>query len=91
MTLPPIPLPCTISTNGAFPARIVTHSNRLHVFLLDGLGVTAEFPLDPLEDVEDGLGRRNDVERRRTRPALLEVADPQFGPGELPLHVGSFL
>lgn len=72
-------------------ARIVTHSNRLHVFLFDGLGMAAEFPLDPLEDVEDGLRCWNDVERWRAGSSLLEVADPQLGPGKLPLHVGAFL
>lgn len=73
------------------PDWITTHSNRLHVLLLDGLGVTAELSLDPLEDVQDRLGRRDDVERRWTRAALLEVADPQLRPGKLPLDVGAFL
>lgn len=73
------------------PDRITTHSNRLHVLLLDGLGVTAELSLDPLEDVQNRLGRRDDVERRWTRAALFEVADPQLRPGKLPLDVGAFL
>lgn len=48
------------------------------MLLLDSLRVAAKFPLNPLEDVHDGLGRRDDVERRRTCASLFEVADPQL-------------
>ena len=36
---------------------------------------------------QEGLGAGDQVEGHRDGPALLEVGEPQFGPGELPLHV----
>lgn len=46
---------------------------------------------DPLahagQQVADGLRRREDVERRRQRALVVKVAQPEFGPGELPLLV----
>lgn len=62
-----------------------------HVLLLHGPRVAAELPFQPLECIDEGLGRRDDVKRRRTGAALLEVADPQPATGELPLHVRTFL
>ena len=38
-------------------------------------------------DVVEGLWGGNDVEGRGDGAALLEVGDPQLGPGELPLRV----
>ena len=37
------------------------------------------------------LRRRDDIERRRQRATVLEVAHPQLGAGELPLEVRPFL
>lgn len=53
--------------------------------------MTAELPVDPLDDVPDALRRGYNVEGRWHGAALLEVAYPEFAPGELPLDVGTFL
>uniref|UniRef100_A0A2M4D4K5 Putative secreted protein n=1 Tax=Anopheles darlingi TaxID=43151 RepID=A0A2M4D4K5_ANODA len=74
----------------AFARLLHLPSNRLHVLLLDGLRVAAELPLHPLEDVEQRLGRRYDVERWWTRSTFLEVADPQLRACKLPLNIRSF-
>lgn len=46
---------------------------------------------DPLPEaghqVADGLRRGHDVERRGQGALVVEVAEPQLGPGELPLLV----
>lgn len=67
------------------------YPHRPHVLLLHGPGAAAEFPLQPLECVDEGLGRGDHVERRWRSAALLEIADPQATPCELPLHIGAFL
>ena len=36
---------------------------------------------------QQGLGAGDQVEGHRDGPAPLEIGEPQFGPGELPLHV----
>lgn len=65
-----------------------THPDALPLVVLRPFG-TATHPLpEPDEDVPDGLRRRDDIERRRNRSALLEVAHPQPRTGELPLGVG---
>lgn len=51
------------------------------------LASPAQLVVEPHEQVQDGLGAGNDVERRRQRAALVEVAHPQLGAGELPLDV----
>ena len=61
------------------------------MLLLHGARVAAEFALQPLECIEETLGRGDDVERGRTSATLFKVADPQATPGELPFHVGTFL
>jgi hypothetical protein len=56
-----------------------------------GARVPAEAALQPAPGVEQRLGRRQHVEGRRRRAALLEVADPQLASRELPLHVRALL
>lgn len=43
------------------------------------------------DDVEEGLGRRDDVERHRHSQAFSEVAEVELGASKLPLHVGVVL
>lgn len=43
------------------------------------------------DDVEEGLGRRDDVERHRHGQAFSEVAEVELGASKLPLHVGVVL
>ena len=70
------------------PLRGLPDLLGLEVLLLDPrLLPAAALVEDPPDEVIDRLGRRDDVERRRTSPALLEVRDPQLGARELPLHV----
>lgn len=60
--------------------------------LLPGrLASPAQLVVEPHEQVPDGLGARDDVERRRQRPALVKVTHPQLGASELPLDVGVVL
>jgi len=47
--------------------------------------------LDGAQEVEDGLGTDDEVERRRKGRAVVEVAHPQLGPSELPLAIGVVL
>lgn len=62
------------------------------VWVLPGRRASPAQPaVDPHEQVPDGLGAGDDVERRRQRAALVEVAHPQLGAGELPLDVGVVL
>ena len=73
------------------PLRGLPDLLGLEVLLLDPrLLPAAALVEDPPDEVIHRLGRRDDVEGRRHRPALLEVRDPQLGAGELPLHVGLF-
>ena len=53
--------------------------------------MSAAFPHDPAEHVVDRLWRDDDVEGRRHRATLLEVAHPELAPRELPLGVGTLL
>ena len=70
------------------PLRGLPDLLGLEVLLLDPrLLPAAALVEDPPDEVIDRLGRRDDVEGRRARPALLEVRDPQLGARELPLHV----
>lgn len=55
------------------------------------LAPPAQLVVEPHQQVPDGLGAGDDVERGRQRPALVEVAHPQLGAGELPLDVGVVL
>lgn len=55
------------------------------------LASPAQLVVEPHEQVPDGLGTRDDVERRRQRAALVKVTHPQLGAGELPLDVGVVL
>lgn len=55
------------------------------------LASPAQLVVEPHEQVPDGLGTRDDVERRRQRSALVKVTHPQLGAGELPLDVGVVL
>ena len=55
------------------------------------LASPAQLVVEPHEQVPDGLGARDDVERRRQRAALVKVTHPQLGAGELPLDVGVVL
>lgn len=50
-----------------------------------------EAGLDAKDQVVEGLGAGNQVEGCGQRSSLVEVGEPQFGPGELPLHVGVLL
>lgn len=61
------------------------------MFLLSRFGLTAEFLVEPMEEVVDALGSSDDVERRWTSSALLKEADPQFASRELPFHICAFL
>lgn len=75
---------------------VSSHRELSQVFtlvpVLDGrLAPLAQLVVEPHEQVPDGLGARDDVERRRQRPALVEIAHPQLGAGELPLDVGVVL
>lgn len=47
--------------------------------------------MEPHEQVQDGLGAGDDVERRRQRSALVKVTHPQLGAGKLPLNVSVVL
>lgn len=76
--------------------RFFAHRELSEVFtfvrVLPGrLASPAQFVVEPHEQVPDGLGAGDDVERRRQRAALVEVAHPQLGAGELPLDVGVVL
>lgn len=55
------------------------------------LSPPAQLVVEPHQQVPDGLGAGDDVERGRQRPALVEVAHPQLGASELPLDVGVVL
>lgn len=55
------------------------------------LAPPAQLVVEPHQQVPDGLGAGDDVERGRQRPALVEVAHPQLGASELPLDVGVVL
>lgn len=55
------------------------------------LASPAELVVEPHEQVPDGLGARDDVERRRQRAPLVKVTHPQLGAGKLPLDVGVVL
>jgi len=68
-----------------------THPDGAHVLFLCRPGLAAQPVVDPLDQVPNALGRGNDVEGRRHRASLLEVADPQFAPRVLPLRVRPFL
>ena len=61
------------------------------MLLFGGAAVAAELAVDPLADVPGALRRWDDVEGRRHRPTLLEVADPELAARELPLDVRPFL
>lgn len=61
------------------------------VVLPGGLAPPVQLAVEPHEQVPDGLGAGDDVEGGRQRPALVEVAHPQLGAGELPLDVGVVL
>jgi len=53
---------------------------------------TADYEaLDGAQEVEDGLGTDDEVERRRKGRTVVEVAHPQLGPSELPLAIGVVL
>ena len=47
--------------------------------------------LDDAQEVEDGLGTDDEVERRRQCRSVVEITHPQLGPCELPLSVGVIL
>lgn len=70
---------------------LVAYPDRPHMLLLGGPAVSTDLPVQPLSDVPDALRGRNDVKGRRHGPALLEIADPKFTPGELPFDIGAFL
>lgn len=55
------------------------------------LAPPAQLVVEPHQQVPDGLGAGDDVERGRQRPTLVEVAHPQLGASELPLDVGVVL
>lgn len=61
------------------------------MLLLHGARVAAELALQPLECIDKGLGRRDDIEWGWTGAALLKVTDPQAAPRELPLDIRTFL
>lgn len=55
------------------------------------LASPAQLVVEPHEQVPDGLGAGDDVERRRQSAALVKVTHPQLGAGKLPLDVGVVL
>lgn len=55
------------------------------------LASLAQLVVEPHEQVPDGLGAGDDVERRRQSAALVKVTHPQLGAGKLPLDVGVIL
>lgn len=61
------------------------------MLLLRRLRLAAELLVEPMEEIVDALRCRDDVEGGRARSSLLEEADPEFAPRELPLHVRPFL
>lgn len=76
--------------------RVCTHRELSQVSTLvrvlpGQLASPAQLVVEPHEQVPDGLGARDDVERRRQRAALVKVTHPQLGAGELPLDVGVVL
>lgn len=71
--------------------RTVVYPDRAHVFLLGRPAVSTELPIYPLPDVPGALRCRYDVKRRWRGSSFLEITDPKFAPGELPLDIGAFL
>lgn len=67
------------------------YPDRLHVLLLYRFRAAKKRLAHPLHNVPDRLGRRNNVERWRTRTALLKIADPEPWSSELPFYIGTFL
>lgn len=55
------------------------------------LASPAQLIVEPHEQVPDGFGARNDVERRWKCPALVKVTHPEFGTSKLPLNVSMIL
>lgn len=55
------------------------------------LASSAQFVVEPPEQVPEGLGTRDDVEWRRECATLVKITHPQFGAGKLPLDVGMVL
>ena len=66
-------------------------SYRFEVLLFYLACPSAHLLEGPLEQVEDALGRGDDVEGGRDRAALLKVRDPKLAAGKLPFDVGLFL
>lgn len=80
------PLPYSASTYRELP-QVFTF-----VRLLPGrLPCPAQLVVEPHEQVPEGLGAWNDVERRRQRAALVKVTHPQLGACKLPLNVSMVL
>lgn len=74
----------------------VTHRELSEIFtfvcfLSRWLASPAQLVVEPHEQVPDGFGAGDNVERRWQRPALVKVAHPQLGAGKLPLNVGMVL
>lgn len=80
-----------LNNDDAFTDRELPQVFALVRFLAGRRAPPAQLVVQPHQQVEDGLGARDDVERRRQRAALVEVAHPQLGAGELPLDVGVVL
>ncbi len=55
------------------------------------LASPAQLVVEPHEQVPDGLGAWDDVERRRQRAALVKVTHPQLGASKLPFDVSVVL
>lgn len=80
------PPPCSASTYRELP-QVFTF-----VRLLPGrLPCPAQLVVEPHEEVPEGLGAWNDVERRWQRAALVKVTHPQLGACKLPLNVSMVL
>lgn len=55
------------------------------------LAPSAQLVVEPHEQVPDGLGAGDDVERRRQRATLVKVTHPELGASKLPLDVSVVL
>lgn len=61
------------------------------MLLLGSSAMATQLAIQPLAHIPNALRSRDDVKRWWSRATLLEIADPEFAPGELPFDIGTFL
>lgn len=71
----------------------IEHAHLHFVVVPMAVGLTDVYQagLDAEDQVVEGFGAGNQVEGGREGAALIEVGQPQLGPGKLPLHIGILL